>query len=64
MSLYSKIISIYPELAPDENGLSTDFNNYIVLRDDTNGNGAYIDAWEHPTLSQPTQEQLDAVGDE
>jgi len=26
--------------------------------------GWYIEAWNHPTLAQPTQEQLDAVGEE
>ena len=23
----------------------------------------YIDSWTHPTLAQPTQAQLDAIGD-
>jgi hypothetical protein len=32
----------------------------IQLRNDSDGKGDYIAKWEHPTLSRPTQEQLDA----
>ena len=54
MTLYDKIINIYSQLS------STDLEaNGIVLQND--GNGDYIAKWEHPTLAQPTQEQLDAV---
>ena len=56
MSLFDKIISIYPELS------SYDFaDGDIQLRNDSDGRGAYIAVWNHPTLAQPTQEQLDAV---
>jgi len=54
MTLYDKIISIYSQLSSID--LET---NGIVLQND--GNGDYIAKWEHPTLAQPTQEQLDAV---
>ena len=51
MTLYDKIISLYPELA------SYDFAfGDIKLQDD--GNGAYIAKWEHPTLAKPTDEEL------
>lgn len=53
MSLYDKIKSIYPQLTIE------DFINHITLRDD--GEGAYIARWEHPTLTQPTEEELAAV---
>ena len=56
MSLYEKIITIYPELSDYDF-----FNGDIELRDDSDGNGAYIAIWNHPTLSEPTQEQLDGV---
>ena len=53
MSLYEKIVSIYPELA------MKDFaSSYIVLQNDSDGTGAYIAKWEHPTLPRPTDEQL------
>lgn len=58
MNLYEKILSIYPEL------VDYDFVNSIQLQNDSDGNGDYIAKWEHPTLAQPTQEQLDAVGGE
>lgn len=33
----------------------------ILLQNDSDGRGDYIAKWEHPTLPQPTQEQLDGV---
>ena len=56
MTLYEKIISLYPELA------TYDFaTGAITLRNDSDGQGDYIAKWEHPTLAQPTQEQLDGI---
>ena len=54
MTLYQKILAIYPELADYDFAFGD-----ICLRND--GNGDYIAKWEHPTLAQPTQEQLDGV---
>ena len=57
MILIEKIVSIY-----------SDLSNYdwadgdIRLQND--GDGDYIAVWNHPTLAQPTQAQLDAVGEE
>ena len=60
MGLYEKIMTIYPDLTEDQfNG----FDPVILLRNDSDGRGDYIAKWEHPTLAQPTQEQLDAVGE-
>lgn len=56
MTLYDKIIVIYPELA------NYDFIfGDIRLQNDSDGRGDYIAKWEHPTLARPTQEQLDAI---
>ena len=55
MTLYDKIIAIYPQLT-DRDFLP---NSVIELRND--GNGDYIKSWNHPTLPRPTQEQLDGV---
>ena len=52
MTLYEKIKTIYPELT------DRDFSRVIILQDDSDGNGAYIAKWEHPTLQRPTDEQL------
>lgn len=55
MTLYDKILAIYPELKPE------DFLSVIRLQNDSDGRGDYIREWNHPTLAQPTQEQLDAL---
>ena len=53
MTLYEKIIALYPELA------DFDFaNGIIILQNDSDGRGDYIAAWNHPTLPRPTEEQL------
>jgi hypothetical protein len=53
MTLYEKIMALYPELT------TQDFLTVITLQNDSDGRGDYIAAWNHPTLVQPTQEQLD-----
>ena len=53
-NLASKVLSIYPQLT------QADFY-YITLRNDSAGKGDYIAKWEHPTLPQPTDEQLGAA---
>ena len=60
MTLYDKIVSLYSELDKD---LFEWADGDIELRNDSDGRGDYIAKWEHPTLAQPTQEQLDAVGE-
>jgi hypothetical protein len=56
MTLYEKIIQIYPELS------THDFSRgVILLQDNSDGDGDYIAKWEHPTLTRPTQAQLDEV---
>lgn len=54
--LYEKIIALYPTLE------SKDFDflfGTIKLQND--GQGDYIKEWNHPTLTQPTQEDLDGI---
>ena len=55
MTLYDKIKTLYPELT-DRNFLTV-----ITLQNDSDGKGDYIAKWEHPTLTRPTQTQLDGV---
>jgi len=56
MTLYEKILAIYPELS------SYNFENEdIVLQNNSDGSGDYIAKWEHPTLTKPTEEQLLAL---
>ncbi len=55
MTLYDKIMAIYPQLEQQ------DFLTTITLQNDSDGKGDYIAKWEHPTLPRPTDEQLGAV---
>jgi hypothetical protein len=53
MTLFQKIIQIYPELA------TYNFvDGAIRLQNDSDGKGDYIAKWEHPTLPRPTDEEL------
>ena len=52
MTLYEKIMVLYPELQQQ------DFVDIIRLQNDSDGRGDYIAKWEHPTLPRPTEEQL------
>ena len=56
MSLYDKIITLYPELK-DYNFAFGD----IRLQNDSDGKGDYIAKWEHPTLAKPTDKELEGV---
>jgi hypothetical protein len=55
MTLHQKIMNLYPSLTPQ------DFVTVITLQNDSDGKGDYIAKWEHPTLTRPTQTQLDGV---
>jgi hypothetical protein len=58
MTLYEKIITLYPSLTNEDFALTT---GTIMLQNDSDGKGDYIKEWNHPTLAKPTQEQLDGV---
>jgi hypothetical protein len=55
MTLHEKIMDLYPTLT------QKDFMVYITLQNDSDGRGDYIKEWNHPTLAQPTQEDLDGI---
>ena len=50
--LYEKIKTLYPLLTEKE------FDQYIILQNDSDGKGDYIAKWEHPTLAKPTDDEL------
>jgi hypothetical protein len=52
MSLYDKIMALYPSLT------TQDFLTVITLQNDSDGKGDYIKVWNHPTLPRPTDEEL------
>ena len=58
MTLYEKIISIYPTLTIDDFHPIT---GTILLQNNSDGKGDYIAKWEHPTLARPTNEQLEEI---
>lgn len=58
MTLYEKVMKLYPELTENDFGF---LGGTIILQNDSDGRGDYIAKWEHPTLAQPTQEQLDGI---
>lgn len=55
MTLYEKIKTLYPQLE------DKDFIDTIRLQNDSDGKGDYIAAWNHPTIPQPTEEQLNGA---
>lgn len=55
MTLYDKIIALYPDLQQQN------FLTVIRLQNDSDGRGDYIDEWNHPTLPRPTEAQLNEV---
>jgi len=54
MELIEKIIELRPNLTKEDFGL----DGTIILRNDLDGRGDYIDEWNHPTETQPTAEEL------
>lgn len=55
MTLYEKIMALYPQLTP------MDFMTVITLQNDSDGRGDYIAKWEHPTLARPTDAALEGT---
>jgi hypothetical protein len=58
MTLYEKIISLYPELTNED---FHPIRGTIKLQNDLQHIGDYIAKWEHPTLAKPTDEQLASI---
>ena len=57
MTLYEKIKQLKPELT------DADFapEGTIMLQNDSDGKGDYIREWNHPTVTQPTNAELNGV---
>ena len=56
-SLSSKV----KQYCADNGVASVDFTKDVLLQDDSNGQGPYIREWNVSGVSQPTDEQLNAV---
>ena len=58
MTLYDKILAVRPNLTQDDFAPDT---GTIMLQNDSDGKGDYIKEWNHPTVTQPTNQELDGV---
>jgi hypothetical protein len=58
MTLYEKIIQIYPSIKSED---FKPLTGTILLQNDSDGKGDYIAKWEHSEYLKPTEEQLDAI---
>ena len=59
MSLVNKIKKIYPSLTSEDFDVTV--KGTILVQNDSDGKGDYIKEWNHPSLSKPTQSQLDSA---
>ena len=57
MTLYKKILQIYPQLIEAD---FYPFGGTIALQNDSDGKGDYIKEWNNP-LPRPTDEQLASI---
>jgi len=51
-TLVEKIKSLRPNVT------DADFMDNIIVQNNSDGNGDFIASWNHPTETQPTEEQL------
>tara|TARA_R110002012_G_C11324585_1_gene576257 strand:- start:13 stop:177 length:165 start_codon:yes stop_codon:yes gene_type:complete len=51
-TLVEKIKSARPNVT------DADFVDNIIVKNNSDGNGDFIDSWNHPTETQPTAEEL------
>ena len=56
MSIFEKIKNIYPSIS--DNDFIPSQTGTIKIENASDGKSDYIAKWEHPTLAQPTAEQL------
>lgn len=52
MTLVEKIKSLRPNVT------DADFMDNIIVQNNSDGNGDFIASWNHPTETQPTEEEL------
>jgi len=56
MSLYEKIVAKHPELKVED---FHPVSGSILLQDDSDGFGPRIERWNHPTIAQPSDEEME-----
>jgi hypothetical protein len=58
MTLYEKIRFLHPELKDSDFDL---ISGVISLQDNSDGNGAFISKWQHPSIPMPNIDDLNGL---
>ena len=58
-TLIERLKKLQPSLVDKD--FSPTVDGTIILQDDSNGKGAYIASWNHPTINRPTDDEIKAV---
>lgn len=58
-TLVERLKKLQPSLV--DRDFSPTVDGTIILQDDSNGKGAYIASWNHPTINRPTDDEIKAV---
>ena len=58
MNLKEKILQLNTNLTDDDFGIPM---GTIRIQNDSDGRGEYIKSWNHPTETQPTEEELNGI---
>ena len=58
-TLVERLKKLEPSLT--DRDFSPTVDGTIILQDDANGKGAYIKSWNHPSITQPTDDAIKAV---
>ena len=55
-------LSTKVKLYCEANGVpSVDFTKDVMLQDNSDGKGAFIQSWNHPSLTKPTDDEIKEV---
>lgn len=58
-TLAERLKKLEPSLT--DRDFSPTIDGTIILQDDSDGKGAYIKSWNHPTITRPTDDEIKAV---
>ena len=58
-TLVERLKKLQPSLVDKD--FSPTVDGTIILQDDSDGKGAYIASWNHPTINRPTDDEIKAV---
>ena len=58
-TLAERLKKLEPSLT--DRDFSPPIDGTIILQDDSDGKGAYIASWNHPSITQPTDDAIKSV---